>query len=168
MAPTYANLFMGMLETKLTDEHINIWKRYIDDIFLVWTNTQEKLEEYKKNINSIHPTIKFTYESSNKELTFLDITVYKGERFKRDNILDIKTHIKQTNKQLYVHSDSYHPTATKKAIMKGETKRYLRTNSNPTNFNKMKLELIRKLKKRGYKANEIVQEINDITLGTIL
>ena len=121
-----------------------------------------KIEEYIKNINSIYPTIKFTYESSNKELTFLDITVYKGERFERDNILDIKTHIKQTNKQLYVHSDSYHLTTTKKAIMKGETKRYLRTNSNPSNFNKMKLELIRKLKKRGYKTNEIVQEINDV------
>ena len=104
MAPAYANLFMGMLKTKLTSEHINIWKRYIDDIFLIWTNTQETLEEYIKMINSIHPTIKFTYESNKNELTFLDITVYKGERFQKDNILDIKTHIKQTNNCTYTQT----------------------------------------------------------------
>ena len=54
------------------------------------------------------------YETSNKELIFLDITLYKGDRFLNKNILDIRTHIKDTNKQLYVHADSYHPDATKK------------------------------------------------------
>ena len=115
MAPAYANLFMGMIETKMTNKHIKIWKRFIDDIFLIWTGTKEELEIYMKTINTIHNTIKFTYEASDKELTFLDITLYKGDRFLKENILDIRTHIKETNKQLYVHADSYHPNATKKA-----------------------------------------------------
>ena len=72
------------------------------------------------NINQIHPTIKFTYEISDTELTFLDVTLYKGERFESTNILDLKTHVKATNKQLYVHSTSYHPPSTIKAIAKGE------------------------------------------------
>ena len=165
MAPAYANLFMGMIETKMTNKHIKIWKRFIDDIFLIWTGTKEELEIYMKTINQIHNTIKFTYEASDKELTFLDITLYKGDRFLNENILDIRTHIKETNKQLYVHADSYHPNATKKAIMKGETKRYLRTNSNKKNFENMKIKLIHKLKHRGYKKEEVLNEIKDITFS---
>ena len=45
-------------------------------------------------INQIHPTIKFTHEVSKNELTFLDVTVYKGDRFQTENKLGIKTHIK--------------------------------------------------------------------------
>ena len=49
------------------------------------------------------------------------MTVYKGPRFQETGILDIKTHIKKTNKQLYIHKTSHHPIAI------GETQRYLRT-----------------------------------------
>ena len=151
MAPSYANLFMGRLETKLINqasEHIHTWKRFIDDIFIIiWTGTTDEFKQYMDKINLIHPTIKFTYyEISDMEVTFLDVTVYKGERFQATNILDLKTHIKDTNKQLYVHSKSYHPHSTIKAIAKGEVNRYLRTNSNQTNFNTMTLKLIHKLK----------------------
>ena len=52
---------------------------------------------YDYNINQIHPTIKFTYESSETELMFLDVTLYKGERFGRNQLLDVRTHIKPTN-----------------------------------------------------------------------
>ena len=43
--------------------------------------------------NNCHQTIKFTAEISTTE-TFLDTTIYKGERFRSENILDIKTHFK--------------------------------------------------------------------------
>ena len=106
MAPAYANLFMGKLEehlTKLGGNHIHTWKRFIDDIFIIWTGTKEEFEHYMHTINQ---TIKFTHEISDTELTFLDVTAYKGDRFQETNILDIKTHIKATNKQLYVHATS--------------------------------------------------------------
>ena len=149
MAPTYANLFMGKLEEQLINlapNHIHTWKRFIDDIFIIWTGTTAEFEEYMHTINQIHPTIKFTYEVSDMELTFLDVTLYKGDRFLHTNILDLRTHIKNTNEQLYVHATSYHHPLNHKAISKGETQRYLRTNSNKTNFNKMTCKLIHKLK----------------------
>jgi hypothetical protein len=50
-APTYANLFMNYLETKmLTDfpnhlrEPIFAWKRFIDDILLLFLGTHDQLE----------------------------------------------------------------------------------------------------------------------------
>ena len=89
-------------------------------------------------------------------------TLYKGDRFLHTNILDLRTHIKDTNKQLYVHATSYHPPSTIKAISKGEAQRYLRTNSNENNFNTMTCKLIHKLKQRGYKQNQIAHHIKDI------
>ena len=94
--------------SSLCKSAIILWKRFLDDT-----------EELKKKT---HHTIKFTYDISNIELTFLDITVYKGDRFQTTNILDYNTHIKNTSKQLYVHSTSYHPPSTIKETAKEETK----------------------------------------------
>ena len=62
MAPAYANLFMGRLETKLINKAPNLihtWKRFIDDIFIIWTGSTEEFKEFMLNINQIHPTIRF-------------------------------------------------------------------------------------------------------------
>ena len=63
--------------------------------------------------NNFHPKIKFTAEiSENREITFLDTTVFKGERFKEKSILDIKTHYnsyKPSETFQYTHFTSCHP-----------------------------------------------------------
>ena len=49
MAPSYANLFTGRLEPKLQAQaphHIQMWKRYIDDIFIIWTGSDEDLKHF--------------------------------------------------------------------------------------------------------------------------
>ena len=83
--------------SKPTPHTTSICGRYIDDIFIIWTGSDEDLETFMGKINSTHPTIKFTHECDDNELTFLDMTVYKGPTFTETGILDIKTHIKKTN-----------------------------------------------------------------------
>ena len=49
MAPTYANLFMGKLEEKLNElgkPNIILWKRFIDDIFIIWSGSESELTTY--------------------------------------------------------------------------------------------------------------------------
>ena len=62
-APTYANLFMALLEKKIF-ENTNfkplLWLRYLDRIFCIWTEGLERLQECYQYINLFHPTIKFT------------------------------------------------------------------------------------------------------------
>ena len=41
-------------------------------------------------------SLTFTAEISENEVTFLDTVVFKGERFIKESILDIKTHCKPT------------------------------------------------------------------------
>ena len=52
-----------------------IWKRFIDDIFLIWTHGEDSLKEFVNYINNLHPTIKFTSETSTETINFLDMTV---------------------------------------------------------------------------------------------
>lgn len=166
MAPAYANLFMGSIEDTLQNidrDHINTWKRFIDDIFVIWTGSQAQLTTFITQINQVHETIKFTYEQSNTELTFLDVTVYKGPNFEETGILDVKTHIKPTNKQLYVHNTSYHPKCTKTAIPKGEIQRYLRSNTREDTFKHIVKQLKLKLIERGYKAKDITPVVSAYT-----
>ena len=101
---------------------------------------------YMDTINTLHKTIKFTYECSDHEITFLDDTLYNGFRFHQDGILDMKTHIEPTNKQLYVYAISYHPPKTGKSIMLGETNRYLHTNLSEENFHLMMNKFSSKLR----------------------
>ena len=37
----------------------HLWPRYTDDIFMVWTYGEEKLDDFIKYLNNIHPTINF-------------------------------------------------------------------------------------------------------------
>ena len=72
---------------------------------------------FLEQANSFHPTIKFTVKISDKEITFLDTVVYKGERFQKDAILDIKTHSKPAETFQYTHYTSCHPPGVKRDVL---------------------------------------------------
>ncbi len=168
VAPAYANIFMGELESKIlsaTTPAPSLWKRYIDDIFLVWTDTEESLRQFVSRLNDEHPTIKFTSEISPSEIHFLDLCLYKGERFEREGILDIKTYIKPTNTQQYVHASSSHPPGTGKGLIKGEMLRYLRTNSDAESFRAFREKHLTNITRRGYTKQQFDEATNSIAFS---
>ena len=75
------------------------WKRYIDDIFSLWNVDKKEMEEFVVLANSHHPTIKFTAEISDKEISFLDTTVFKDERFNNSKQSLISAHILKPQKR---------------------------------------------------------------------
>ena len=89
-------------------------KRYIDDVFSLWNINKEEINSFIELANSYHPTIKFTAEISDKEITFLDTYVYKGERFRKESILDVRTHFKPTETFQYTHCSSCHPPGARR------------------------------------------------------
>ncbi len=79
-APTFANLFMAEMDKKLLSvgqRHIHYYKRFIDDIFMIWTASEAQFKEFLEKINGLHETIKFTYnyELKDRSTTFLDTKV---------------------------------------------------------------------------------------------
>ena len=100
MAPSYANLFMDRFERSfLAQEPILplVWKRYIDDILCIWTGTRSELDSFLDRLNKAHRTLRFTWSISDKHIEFLDLNLFKGERFNTTNHLDMTTHFKTTN-----------------------------------------------------------------------
>jgi len=45
-------------------------------------------------LNCFHPTLEFTSHHSSNTIDFLDLTIYKGEWFNRQQLLDIRTYQK--------------------------------------------------------------------------
>ena len=74
-------------------------------------------------------------EISETESTFLDTKVYKGVRFNKDSILDVRTHFKPTETFQYTNFYSCHPLSVTKGFIKGEALRWLNTVLHPVSGN---------------------------------
>ena len=73
-------------------------------------------------------------ELSDYQATFLDTIIHKGDHFRDQGILDIKTHFKPTKKFQYMHFKSNRPSNVKKGFVQGEAFRFLRTYSLKNTF----------------------------------
>ena len=120
-AVAFSNIFMAEIETQILQQskHKPLeWIRYIDDRASLWVTTKDEVLQFIQKANQFLPTIKFTAEISNSNVTFLDTTIYKGERFKETGILDVRTHFKPTEKFQYTHFKSSHPPGVKQGFIK--------------------------------------------------
>ena len=165
MAVAFANIFMAKIETEILSKtrHKPIaFKRFIDDVFCLWNINREHIDQFIEQCNNHHPTIKFTAEISEQEITFLDTNVYKGVRFNTVSILDVKTHFKPTETFQYTEFTSCHPPGVKKGFIKGEALRLLRTNSSRFNFEENITKFKRNLIARGYPERLIHETLSEV------
>lgn len=119
IAPTLANIFMSDVEEFLETQVFKplVYKRYIDDIFMIWTHGQQKLDTFYANYNAFHPNVKFDITSSATEIDYLDLTIFVPNNFNTTRTLATRTHIKPTNTFQYIHFTSHHPLAVKKSVL---------------------------------------------------
>ena len=165
MAVAFANIFMNKVETDILSQSAFrplVWKRYIDDIFSLWTINREEISQFIEKANSHHPTIKFTAKISETETTFLDTTICKGERFLKDSVLDVRTRFKPTETFQYTHFTSSHPPGVKKGFIKGEALRLLRTNSSKRIFEEKIKDFKSHLLERGYPEKLIQTTLSEV------
>jgi hypothetical protein len=148
MAPSYANLFMHELETKMMATSTFSpyrWYRYIDDILIIWCNNQESLDQFTEYVNQYHPTIKFTKEQSMDEIPFLDLYVQI-----RNNHITTRTYHKPTDAHNYLHYSSNHPNHQKKGIPYSQFLRMVRNCTRKEDAEHSINMLLNKFLQRGY------------------
>ena len=102
------------------------YKRYIDDIFLIWPGTLESLEAFIALCNSLSPGIKVISECSSTEVHFLDILLFKGQRFLSQGILDFRVAFKDTDSHRIVSRSSFHPPHVKRSVIWSQVLRLAR------------------------------------------
>ncbi len=163
VAPSVANLFMAHLENDVLDrwrDKLILYKRYIDDIIIIFKGTVEEVEECKHSFNNMHSKIKLTWTVDEQNTTFLDLIIFKGGRYPHK--LDYKVHQKKLNNYLYLPWTSSHPANTKKSIILSETQRYVRNCSTFKHYFKVKNKFAYRLQQRGYPPAVINEVINKV------
>ena len=72
-APPYACMFMDYIEAEfLKSQKIkpSLWKKFIDGIFFVWTDTGKNLDKFLEDLNKFYPNL--TYANLREKNNFLD------------------------------------------------------------------------------------------------
>ena len=149
VAPSFANLFMADFEEKYVYTHEyqpHWWKRYIDDIFMIWTLGQEKLDIFISFLNSCHPNIKFTHETSTTCLSFLDTNVKMDSR----GNLYTDLYSKPTDTHNYLRYESCHPYQTKSGLPFSELLRVRRICTLESDFQFNAIQIIQYFIRQGY------------------
>ena len=103
-----------------------LFLRYIDDLFFIWKGTENELQQFLEEINQVHPTIKFDYETSKTDhLNFLDIRRLYMTRIPGWETSTTKARYKfkqnqPIGKHTYTRQNSAHPYHLKKSIPYGQ------------------------------------------------
>ena len=134
--------------------------RFIDDTFMIWTGSEEKLLDFISNWNKKHPSIKFEFKNSQKKIEFLDVLVYKDH----NNMLQTTIYRKQTDRQNYLDARSEHPKLLKDSIPYNQALRIKRICSSQQEFLSHTAKMINQFRKRGYDKSLIEQQINKANL----
>ena len=161
-APHYANIFMANWEDEIFAKakvHPTIYFRFFDDGFMIWERSQQELDEFIMVMNSHDPSIQITAERDICQGTFLDVTVFKGPKFKHHNTLDTKVAFKPTDTHELLDRHSFHPKHTFDGLIKSQLIRFLRICSNMEDFHEACSKLFQALKERRHYSSRKLREI---------
>ena len=174
-APAYANLFMTVIEQDffLTRSFIPFfYKRYLDDIFMLWNHGLPCLEEFIAAFNGFCPSIKFKQLIDPVSVDFLDVTVFKHSPLAPQTLLCTKVHFKVTNTLQLLHRHSFHPKHTFAGIVRSQIYRYYRLSSNIEDFHSTTSILFKALRRQHYSARFLLlikeRFMRDIASGTLI
>jgi hypothetical protein len=153
LAPVLASLYLYIVETTSPFNDALLFKRYIDDIILIWPgHRRTALTELLNNVKNrqMHADLTISYDISANEITFLDTIIFKGPRFNSCNLLDVRLYTKPLNSFLYLPPSSCHPPHTFRSWPFTELRRILRNTSCHDTYTKSVSQFKKHLHNRGY------------------
>ena len=136
LGPILDNIFISQLENKAINKFTGnkpaIYKRYVDDCFLVFNDVDDS-ELFLEYMNNIHANIKFTVETEkDNHLSFLDVLITRTE----DGLINTTLYRKPTFTGLYMRYDSFVPQNFKRSLIRGLFNRAWRICSSDELFQK--------------------------------
>ena len=74
--------------------------RFIDDLFMIWTESKQELLDFMGDLNKSYPSIKFEFTYSQTKHEFQDALIYKVQ----NGMLQTTISRKQKNRKKYLDS----------------------------------------------------------------
>ena len=149
----YATLFFGYHERKLLltkyKENLILYKRQIDDIFIIWRPTSPDNHEWTNFVNDLNSCSSLNWETEElgTKTNFLDLTLWIDPETRQ---IKYKTYQKPMCLFLYIPGHSAHSPNTIKSMIYSLLKTYKRQNPNPTDFTNISKLLFKRLVVRGH------------------
>ena len=101
----------NLLKQILDKSNITYYKRYVDDIMIIYEHNKTNRNEIEQYVNNIHHELKFTMtDEENNTINFLDLTITRKHKK-----LDINIYRKPTTTDTTIHYKSNHPIQHKLA-----------------------------------------------------
>ena len=161
MAVAAAVIYMAYLEQPLLiTKDLLFYRRFIDDIFLIWSGNLSDLYTFLHKLNNLAPTIKLTWEVSREKVTFLDTVVYMDPL--NPTRLITRPFQKPLNRYLYIPFTSYHPRHAKRSFIKAELIRYVRLSSKLSHFMDIRRKFFFRLQNRGYPKQFLMDIFSEV------
>ena len=160
-APPYACIFMDKVEIDFLETQtvkLLVWLRDIDDIFFIWNESEEKLEEFLENLKNFDRNLKFTSEKSKRSVKFLDVTVSLINQH-----LEIDLYFKPTDCHQFLDFNSPHPIHLKKSIVYSQGLRIKRLCSSNVAFENHLESLKCWCQNRGYPKTMVDIQLKRVT-----
>ena len=163
---TYENGRVILNETPKTDHKVNVivtfleedfiqtlpsvafYRRYIDDLFIIWTGTLDEWNDCSIAINRLDDQLNIIFTAPSLNVVFLDIRITYNQF---TNSISTGIYQKALNKYLYITPKSAHAPHTFSGFIKGELTRYARLSTSPLSYSITKQLLFNRLVARGYK-----------------
>jgi len=149
-AVSLANIYMALLVDQKLSQVADVfyYKRYIDDLFIIWKGTPAKWKLIAQALNRLNPTIKIDFSTpSLHSVDFLDITVSMCPWYHR---IQTQIYQKSLNRYLYITPESCHVPHMFSGFIKGELTRYARLCSSVWSYKAIKKQFYQRLVDRGY------------------
>ena len=156
-APPYACILMDYIETEfLKSQEIKpwLWKRFIDDIIFIWTDTEENLDKFWEDLNKFYTNLRFTNEKSREKINFLDVVIKIKEGKISANLFCKPTYGNQC-----LHYDSCHAEHIKRSIVFSQTLPLKRVCCEKRDLDSSVGNLREYFRKRGYLEQLIKNQI---------
>ena len=170
---TYATIFMIWLETPIINDfrrHIVLYKRYIDDILLIWSGSAVELCRFRASFEAANRNIKLEWQGTPSGVDAANPATLVQHQLRRVNFLDLdiqfvrahgsatfafKIYRKPGNAYAYLPYGSYHARHVFRGWLKAEMQRLLTHSSNPSVWLEECRSFYEHLRNRGYPARAI-------------
>ena len=149
MAPTYANIFLkhkeeNWLNSEPLSTNIILFKRYIDDILIIYNNQNHDQDQLIQNLKKCYEPLTLTTETSTNSINYLDLTLSLTP-----NQISTKIYRKTYTNNIIPYN-SNHPKHILENVITNESLRINRINQNPIDNILSKKRLLLNATNRGY------------------
>jgi hypothetical protein len=170
---TYATIFMIWLETPIINEfqrQIVLYKRYIDDIFLIWSGSHAELCRFRETLGNANDNIKLEWQGTPSAEDAINPAKFDQHQHRQVNFLDLditisysdgsadfafKVYRKPGTAYAYLPYGSYHARHVFRGWLKAEMHRLLTHSSSPDVWLEECALFYSHLRNRGYPSKAI-------------